>query len=177
MHKEAKDLVTLVRDGFRCVVSGNYDLDTLSKVSASIDEIGEAGVVNEEYRRFRSLEAMTSRLEQLNGAKVHSLFNVMTMEHNVCEWFTRLEIWFEKTDIPSAIHLSLSPEITFTTPDSENLPDTCAKVTQFSGAAEYIDNQDRVTENLGVLAEDGSSAKVLSSTLLRSMDQPIRQKL
>ncbi|SJK98957.1 uncharacterized protein ARMOST_02235 [Armillaria ostoyae] len=154
MHKEAKDLLSS-ETGFE---------------STYLNEDSS----NEEYWKFRSLSAITSRLEQLNGAKVHSLFNVMTMEHNVHEWFTRLEIWFEKTDILSAIHLYLPPEITFTTPDSENLPvpsDTCAKVTQFSGAAEYIDNQDRVIENLDVLAEDGSSAEVLSSALLRSMDR------
>ncbi len=43
------------------------------------------------------------------------------------------------------------------------------------GAAEYIDKQGRVVEDLGVLAEDGSSAEALSSALLKSMNQPISQ--
>jgi len=36
-------------------------------------------------------------VESLNGPKVHSLFNVMTMEANVEEFFGRLEIGFEAT--------------------------------------------------------------------------------
>lgn len=36
-------------------------------------------------------------VESLNGAKVHSLFNIMTMEHNVHDSFDRLELWFERT--------------------------------------------------------------------------------
>ncbi|KAG9316159.1 hypothetical protein JVU11DRAFT_3842 [Chiua virens] len=36
-------------------------------------------------------------VEKVNGAKVHSLYNVMTMEKNVYDWFDRLEMWFEST--------------------------------------------------------------------------------
>lgn len=36
-------------------------------------------------------------IENLNGPKVHSLYNVMTMEKNVHDYFDRLEIWFEAT--------------------------------------------------------------------------------
>jgi hypothetical protein len=36
-------------------------------------------------------------VDNLNGDKVHSLFNVMTMQKDVHDWFDRLEIWFEAT--------------------------------------------------------------------------------
>ena len=36
-------------------------------------------------------------IDNLNGPKVHSLYNVMTMEKNVHDWFDRLEMWFEAT--------------------------------------------------------------------------------
>ena len=36
-------------------------------------------------------------VENLNDSKVHSLYNVMTMEKNVHAWFGRLEMWFERT--------------------------------------------------------------------------------
>jgi hypothetical protein len=36
-------------------------------------------------------------VENLNGPKVHSLFNVMTLEKRVHDWFDRLELWFEAT--------------------------------------------------------------------------------
>jgi hypothetical protein len=36
-------------------------------------------------------------VESINGEKVHSLYNVMTMERNVHDMFDRLELWFEET--------------------------------------------------------------------------------
>ena len=36
-------------------------------------------------------------VKKLNGPDVHSLFNVMTMEKNVHDWFDRLDMWFEST--------------------------------------------------------------------------------
>jgi len=36
-------------------------------------------------------------VESLNGPKVHSLFNVMTMQKDVHDWFDRLHLWFEAT--------------------------------------------------------------------------------
>ncbi|SJK98970.1 uncharacterized protein ARMOST_02249 [Armillaria ostoyae] len=53
--REVKDLVSVhaalvenPRPPAETVGSGNYDQDTLSKVSASTDEIGETGMVNED---------------------------------------------------------------------------------------------------------------------------------
>ena len=39
-------------------------------------------------------------IEQLSGTNVHSLSNNITIQSDVHEWFTRLEIWFEKTPTP-----------------------------------------------------------------------------
>ncbi|KAK0434466.1 hypothetical protein EV421DRAFT_1892740 [Armillaria borealis] len=210
-HKEAKDLA-LVRDGFRCVVTGIYDRTTLSEVSASPDEIREAlhtecaHVVPEStYFHVSDQDPSNTKLdyaasvlevskcfgydvEQLNGAKVHSLYNVMTMEANVHESFKRLGIWFEKTGRITLIlylakvtncyklrciyALHLWPtEVTFTTPDNENLPlvTACARVAHLSGAAQYIDKLDHDVEDLGVLAENGSSGEVLIGALLNRM--------
>jgi hypothetical protein len=36
-------------------------------------------------------------VETLTGEKVHSLFNVMTMQVDVRDRFDRLELWFEAT--------------------------------------------------------------------------------
>ena len=36
-------------------------------------------------------------VKSLNGPKVHSLYNVMTMQHDVHDWFDRLDMWFEET--------------------------------------------------------------------------------
>ena len=36
-------------------------------------------------------------VENINGPKVHSLFNVMTMSKDVHDWFDQLDMWFEAT--------------------------------------------------------------------------------
>jgi hypothetical protein len=36
-------------------------------------------------------------VESINGEKVHSLYNVMTMEFHSHYMFDRLELWFEET--------------------------------------------------------------------------------
>ncbi|PBK85174.1 hypothetical protein ARMGADRAFT_1129647, partial [Armillaria gallica] len=182
----------LLRDKFQCVVSGKYDQDTLSEVSAPTDEIWKAGVVyiqcahmapestnlndssNKKVRaphRLTVLKSFCYAIEQLSGN--HSLSNIITMQFDVHEWFTRLEIWFEKMPTPPyPSNLTNSPpQTTRTSPFHPSLHATCLKVAQFFHVAEDIDKQD---EDLGVLAEDGSSAEVLSGALLRSMDQPMR---
>ncbi len=73
-----------------------------------------------------------------------------------------------------------TPQTTRTFPFHRDTSRPARKVAQFSGATEYIDKQDCVVEDLGVLgllAEDGSSVEVLSGALLKSMNQPIRQVL
>lgn len=36
-------------------------------------------------------------VEKINGPKVHSLFNVMTMQKDAHDYFDRLELWLEGT--------------------------------------------------------------------------------
>jgi hypothetical protein len=47
-------------------------------------------------------------VDKLNGPKVHSLYNVMTMDKNVHDWFDRLLVWFEKTVGVASIPCGLS---------------------------------------------------------------------
>ncbi|KAF8870728.1 hypothetical protein BD779DRAFT_1791831 [Infundibulicybe gibba] len=155
-HKEAKDLA-LLRDGFRCVVTGTYDGTRSLKFricpdASAVYTLDYAASVLAVLRCF-------GYDTEIYGTKAHSLFNVMT-------------IWFEKTET-----------ITFTTPDSENLPvpsetllvlhAACAQVAQLSGAAQYIDRLDCDAEDLGVLACDGSSGEVLTGALLSRMNKII----
>ncbi|KAK0207733.1 hypothetical protein IW262DRAFT_1281698, partial [Armillaria fumosa] len=205
-------LQALIRDGFRCVVTASYHYDSLSEVSASAAEIKKARVVLTECAHIvpestyfdvsdqsssNNLDYTTSLLavlmcfgydiQKLNGDKVHSLFNVMTLEHNVHDLFDRLKIWFEKTDVTNCYNVrSFEPQffesptqVTFTTSDNEQLPvpsaallalhATCARVAHLSGVAEHIDKLDRDADDLAILAPDGSSAEVLSSALWNRM--------
>jgi len=94
--------------------------------------------------------------EELNGADIHRLENVMTLVGLVRTKFDRLRIWFEETDMPNKYHIcglnysikGLPDTITFTTTHPRlSLPDprylrvhaTCAKVANLSGASECID--------------------------------------
>ncbi|KAK0207397.1 hypothetical protein IW262DRAFT_1420037 [Armillaria fumosa] len=104
-------------------------------------------------------------IQKLNGDKVHSLFNDVTNCYNVRS--------FESQFFESPM------QVTFTTSDSEQLPvpyvvllalhATCARVAHLSGEAKHIDKLDHDADNLGILAPDGSSAEVLSSTLWNCM--------
>jgi len=129
-------------------------------------------------------------VEKVNGPKVHSLYNVMTMDKNVHDWFDRLELWFESTGADNCYRVQtvrksyqVPGEVTFTSPDPSVLPypsqqllalhSACAKVAHLSGAGEYIDKVDRDTDDLDVLATDGSSSAVLTHALLKSISRPI----
>jgi hypothetical protein len=140
----------LVRDGFRCIVTGKYDMASdISHVDKNA--VREAGVVNTECAHIvpestyvdvsntptspphkvhkliflilleltlaqkdcaASVLAVLYRFgynfDNLNGPKVHSLFNVMTLDRNVHDWFDRLQVWFEKTVSVAFIPCSLS---------------------------------------------------------------------
>lgn len=122
-------------------------------------------------------------VNSINGEKVHSLYNVMTMELNIHDKFDRLELWFEETANPNCYNVRkpetfLLPEdqVTFTTPDPVKLPlpsprllalhAACAKVAHLSGAGEYIDRILEETEGICVLAHDGTSSEVLHHALM-----------
>ena len=72
------------------------------------------------------------------------------------------------------LHLSPNPIITFTSTDpSLPLPNpeylklhaAVCRVAHLSGAAGYLDQEDRDVDRIGVLARDGSSANLLASRL------------
>ncbi|KIJ15329.1 hypothetical protein PAXINDRAFT_114990 [Paxillus involutus ATCC 200175] len=121
-------------------------------------------------------------VDNLNGEKVHSLFNVMTMQRDVHDLFDRLELWFEKTATPNCYNvqktiLLVTPDqVTFTTPDPDKLPlpspdllalhAACAKVAHLSGAGEYVDRILEDMEQIEVLAYDGTSSDVLYHALM-----------
>jgi hypothetical protein len=46
--------------------------------------------------------------KKLDGEKVYSLFNVMTMQRDVYYWFDRLELWFQATVSVTGIWLTVS---------------------------------------------------------------------
>ncbi|KZT08965.1 uncharacterized protein LAESUDRAFT_723269 [Laetiporus sulphureus 93-53] len=216
-HKEAK-IQALIRDGFKCVVTGKYDIEAVRIPSIDKAEIRRVRAIHTECAHIvpestffdvsrtsspekkdyaASLLAVLKRfgydVEKLNDAKMHSLYNVMTMQKDVREWFDRLEMWFEATtvencyrvktfdefneylDIPAAVTLTSSNPTTLPLPSPELLAlhAACAKVAHLSGAGAYIDELDGDLEDLDVLADDGGSADVLNHALSRLMTDSV----
>ncbi|KAK1225519.1 hypothetical protein PQX77_011538 [Marasmius sp. AFHP31] len=209
-HREAKRQA-LIRDGFQCVVTGLYDdsafgnpridQEALRDVTVSVNTkcahiVSESTYFNISYTSAKkdysasvlaALKRFGYDVNNLNGAKVHSLYNVMTMEQNVHDWFDNLNLWFEKIPNVNRYRVKTASgripnpnartEITFTTtselplpsPDLLALHAACAKVAHLSGAAAYIDELDRDTDDLCVLAHDGGSFSILNNALLRSL--------
>lgn len=205
-HATAKQHA-LARDGYRCIVTGQYDSSPNSKRkrTATQEEVIAAGgacmtqcahiipdstyfnvsktTATEKAKRdyAASVLAVLQRfgydVKNLNGKKVHSLHNVMTMENQPHDLFDRLELWFEATDILHCYNIRktdnafvrIRNQVTLTTPDASKYPlpspqllalhAASAKVSHLSGAGEYLDHiwQDPEMENISVLAHNGAS--------------------
>ncbi|KAF5310811.1 hypothetical protein D9619_008045 [Psilocybe cf. subviscida] len=114
----------LVRDDFRCLVTGEYDVDSLSPNDPLLATLGAGDItrtkcchvfnestswdvlpVTDPNKRSwaASMWATMSRFgydslpEDLNGDKVHRLENVLTLSHVIHGFFDSLEIWFVET--------------------------------------------------------------------------------
>ncbi|KDQ49769.1 hypothetical protein JAAARDRAFT_142978 [Jaapia argillacea MUCL 33604] len=215
----AKVIQALIRDRFRCIVTGIYDQRAKSLPYISLEDLLSAGgtvytdcvhiapdsaylnrAANSHEKSDYSadvlavLKSFGYDVDSLNGEKVHSLFNVMTLQWDVHDFFDRLGLWFEKTATPNCYKvrtadplflyglLSKMDKVTFTTPDPVKLPlpspellalhAACAQVAHLSGAGEYVDRLLEDMEEMGVLAHDGTSSDVLHHALvtLRSRD-------
>ncbi|KAF9550037.1 hypothetical protein CPC08DRAFT_699393 [Agrocybe pediades] len=204
----------LARDKFRCVVSQSFDRDALGSNAELRQEIARetnptpptytecAHIFSESINRDISqtseegngaatsiwtiLERFgyTNLRGELNGAKIHRLENVLTLQYDIHYSFDRLEIWFVATGKPNQYRVCTSLSypyrgcnqlVTFTTPNPDKLPvptpaylaihAACAQVAQLSGAAKYINKIDQDVEEGTVLNSNGSSAGLLDHAL------------
>ncbi|KAI0748669.1 hypothetical protein C8Q80DRAFT_1173053 [Daedaleopsis nitida] len=218
-HKEAKERA-LMRDGYRCVSNGKIDADSLLESMAAGQPIAPAADpqvcltrcchifsrtvnanidVDKAKREYAAsawvvLDRMAPDLkgviEELHGAGINRLENVMTMDVALHACFVRMDIWLEPEDAENTYRVCYKdglkdllrwygiPEtITFSTPDANRLPvpahrylqlhGVCARVAHLSGAVRYVlDVLDRVESGAtAVLTEDGSDAHVLERML------------
>ncbi|KAL7280247.1 hypothetical protein ACG7TL_006667 [Trametes sanguinea] len=87
------------------------------------------------------------------GANLHRLENILTLESNAHVLFDRLDLWFEAVE--GQLHAA------------------CCRIAHMSGAADYVDLIFREMEEIGVLAEDGTTADVLTFALHRRLAEPV----
>ncbi|KAF9473949.1 hypothetical protein BDN70DRAFT_347629 [Pholiota conissans] len=117
----------LIRDGYRCVVSGRYEVDAIDRIKAlssrimsddptfSIDATKCTYVFvpptdtpiepgSEKRDNAGALWAILDHFGyseipgELNGSKIHRFENIMTMSALADELFDNLQLWFVKTD-------------------------------------------------------------------------------
>ncbi|KAK7037465.1 hypothetical protein VNI00_010957 [Paramarasmius palmivorus] len=131
-HREAKRQA-LIRDGFRCVATGIYDLKAWDVPGMDEATIREAGAV---YTRcahivpqfgyfnmtidtekdfsasvLAVLQCFGYDLSKLDGTGVHSLSNVMTMQYDPRRFFDELKIWFEATEVKDCYCIKTVPRV------------------------------------------------------------------
>ncbi|KAJ8456733.1 hypothetical protein ONZ45_g18601 [Pleurotus djamor] len=179
------EIQALTRDGYKCMITGIYGRDaytygvprdlvkqtgrTLTRCThivpspefyTSVSDF--RGLDKDEYATLvlAALRAFGYPVEALRGSGVHSLFNVMTLEVNMDDFFGRLELWLEPTDVPHSYDIMFYLEecrslikgkktVTFTSSDPDRLPllsptlialhAMCAKVVRLSDAAAYLE--------------------------------------
>ncbi|KAJ3794296.1 hypothetical protein GGU11DRAFT_690093, partial [Lentinula aff. detonsa] len=198
----------LIRDRYRCTITGIYDRGAPESIlSQTMRETQPTGYLEcahivpdstyfdvdqtKKKAYSASVLAVLKRfgydVELINGNKVHSLFNIMTLSHDVHDAFDRLELWLEATNqvnryrvataskflvaggLPEFIEFTSShPKLPLPSPDLLALHAVCAKVAHLSGAGEYVEQLDRDVEELCVLAADGQSFQTLEYALTRA---------
>ncbi|KAL0959469.1 hypothetical protein HGRIS_011179 [Hohenbuehelia grisea] len=114
----------LIRDGYRCMVTGIYEDNSYAKIDELRKEIDAShsaiGTVQCAHIFSRSTNTnlgddvkrayagaawtvlarfgYTDFLEELNGTNIHRLSNLLTLDTNVHGWFDKLWLWFEPLD-------------------------------------------------------------------------------
>ncbi|KAH7887231.1 hypothetical protein F5I97DRAFT_1807702 [Phlebopus sp. FC_14] len=215
-HQDAK-AQALVRDGFRCVVTGLYDRAAVAAKVLAPKDVNNMGMIpiftecahivpsstyfdlsdtgtsfSHTVHYAASVLAVFKHfgydVDKLTEEKVHSLYNVMTLEKNQHDWFDRLEMYFEATEEKNRYNItnfwsanltkkvtltSTNPQLPLPSPELLALHATCAKVAHFSGASEYIDELDRDKDALKVLSANGESADILAHALSGLMSRPL----
>ncbi|KAF4622953.1 hypothetical protein D9613_001636 [Agrocybe pediades] len=211
-HATAKKKA-LARDGFRCVVSKVFDFQSVEhnkELAAQINatnpqpmccptecaHIFPASLTEHippgSAKRMASATLWTflrqfgySEVpEQLDGANIHRLENVMTLRMELHYYFDTLNLWFVAMPgkpnqyTVKTSHSNLTPfsdtVVTFGSEHADLPPPSplylaihaaCAQVAHLSGAAEHIDKYDRDVEDITVLSPTGESAGLLDHAL------------
>ncbi|KAI0666036.1 hypothetical protein C8Q78DRAFT_985193 [Trametes maxima] len=220
-HSSAK-ASALVRDNYRCMVTGVPDLDavslnlTLGAPDGNFavtqcshifpDALGNIEVGGSTTKRdtFQEHEAATvwTILKRFGygdicaelgsaaqGANLHRLENILTLDTRIHHIFDTLRMWFEAVEgqpncynielvpsmarpffIPKRVQfVSHHPELPLPSPRYLEVHAACCRIAHMSGAAEYLDLIYRHMEELQVLANNGASADVLTFALHRRL--------
>ncbi|KAF4586503.1 hypothetical protein EYR38_010782 [Pleurotus pulmonarius] len=166
-HHDAK-AQALIRDGYRCVISGVYDILAESQLPGiSLEQLDAVGEVN-------------TQCAHIVPASVR--FNLTFFSNNYRFQETPHRYRIQSSRRTGAI-VRRREFVTFTTSDPRRFPlpspellalhAACAKVANLSGAAEYLDKVDSDLEELDVLKENGDSSELLDVAIWRALGNRI----
>ncbi|KAJ6597187.1 hypothetical protein DFH09DRAFT_1023840 [Mycena vulgaris] len=216
----------LVRDGYRCTLTGDYDFDScmkhpelLAKARATGQALfatGAAYIFSElaqdddkgpEYAAsalaILKMFGLGDVVDDFLGDNVNNPSNIFTMSVGLHQFFDRLEFWLEEIPEQSntykicasngaffgvrgvpppqqRIKFEVAPEVVaackardITVPALPShrllaIRAACARVAHLSGATEQIDQTLHDAEETAVMANDGTTADLLTSLLLQS---------
>ncbi|PIL29682.1 hypothetical protein GSI_08120 [Ganoderma sinense ZZ0214-1] len=211
-HSSAK-AAGLVRDDYRCMLNHRIDikygtLQPNQPFSAtttqcchifpdSLGNIAVGGRGAKEHQvatvwtildRFGYKDICNELNADTEGANLHRMENIMTLDTVVHDQFDELRLWLD--EIPGEpncyyvrlaeplthVNLGLPDRVQFVAHSDHPLPSAkylrihaaCCRIAHLAGAAEYIDEILDEGEEIKVLDPDGSSARVLEYYLLRS---------
>ncbi|KAI0324738.1 hypothetical protein GY45DRAFT_1349243 [Cubamyces sp. BRFM 1775] len=215
-HTNAK-ASALVRDNYRCMVTGVPDLDAMSlNLTPSTpdgnfavtqcshifpDALGNVEIDGSTakasspftWKPLQEYEAATDISTELGsasqGANLHRLENILTLDMKIHHLFDTMKMWFEAVEgqpncynielapnmarpffIPRRVQfLSHHPELPLPSPRYPEVHAACCRIAHMSGAADYLDLIYRHMDELKVLANNGASADVLSFALHRRL--------
>ncbi|KAI9065041.1 hypothetical protein FKP32DRAFT_1675063 [Trametes sanguinea] len=219
-HSRAK-ASALVRDNYRCMVTGVPDMDavSLNLTPASPDgdftvtrcsyifpeALGNMEIAGATAKPLQEHEAATvwTILQRFGygdiraelgsaasqGASLHRLENILTLDTRIHRMFDTFKIWFEAVEgqphcyaialapglgrppfIPKRVQfVSHRPGLPLPSPRYLELHAACCRIAHLSGAAEYLDLYYSQMDDLQVLAANGASADVLSFALHRRL--------
>jgi len=211
-RKEAKARA-LKRDGYQCMLTGKVDREVVLKNIVELKEDVEAAYTcathvfdtsmnqyldgDKKHEYAMSIHALCTRYgqidttEELNGAAIHRLENILTLCGEIHERFDKLYMWLErKTDDPVHCYrpAAIRPfllrgvltEVHFQSPDPKLLPlpdprylalhAACARVAHFSGVSEYFRKVSDDMKQVDVLAAGGDSVEALYHAIMRRPD-------
>ncbi|KAF8877202.1 hypothetical protein BD779DRAFT_1558588 [Infundibulicybe gibba] len=179
-NRQEAEHSALVRDNFRCVVSGVLQCEAVHHnkelFQEGLDRSLRADITDccyiipeprSKLKHASSAWAVLGSfgygqiLKDLEGNKIHSLKNVLTMATYLRNMFGALTLWFEATNVPNRYKVCTTRPLVFavnniprfvefksTSPKTLELPpSTCCRVAHMSGAVEYLDMLDNLEDD------------------------------
>ncbi|CDO74379.1 hypothetical protein BN946_scf184816.g2 [Trametes cinnabarina] len=149
----------------------------------------EAATVWTILKRFGYEDICTELASAVQGANLHRLENILTLDMRIHHMFDKLKLWFEAVEgQPNCYNIELAPSLgrppfiprrvqfvshhpglPLPSPRYLEVHAACCRIAHMSGAAEYLDLIYRRMEELQVLANNGGSADVLTFALHRRL--------